>query len=307
MARELVLDLSSYQAGFSIDTFKSLGVKKHIVKVTEGTTYVNPYANVLVNRAAAAGADGFAFYHFARFGANVAQAKAEAQFFINTAKSKFNLAEGATLICDAELQKMSTDAVIAFLDTIKASGYQTGFYTYKFLLPEFDLDRIKPHMDYFWLASYPTKVGDRNPTFGYFPSANYVDLWQYTDNFLGDNVDASITVSDRALEMFNPKNSVKVETPKTETAVSAPKTWVDNYGWKWVEENGTFTSDTAINLRWGATPQSDLISVLPAGSVVKYNAFSRHGGYVWLRQPRVNGKDGYLICREGNTPLGSFK
>ena len=158
MARELVLDLSSYQAGFSIATFKALGVKKHIVKVTEGTTYVNPYANILVNRAVAAGADGFAFYHFARFGTNVEQAKAEAQFFINTAKSKFNLASGATLICDAELQKMSTDAVIAFLDVIKAAGYQTGFYTYKFLLPEFDLDRIKPHMDYFWLASYPTKV-----------------------------------------------------------------------------------------------------------------------------------------------------
>ena len=306
MARELVLDLSSYQAGFSIDTFKKLGVKKHIVKVTEGTTYVNPYANVLVNRAAAAGADGFAFYHFARFGANAEQAKAEAQFFINTAKSKFKLAEGATLICDAELQKMSTDAVIVFLDTIKASGYQTGFYTYKFLLPQFDLDRIKPYMDYFWLASYPTEVGDRNPNFGYFPSANYVDLWQYTDNFLGDKVDASITVTDRALEMFNPKHAVKVEAPKAENTISAPKTWVDNYGWKWIEENGTFTSNTAINLRWGATPQSKLIATLPAGAKVKYDAFSRHGGYVWIRQPRKDGY-GYLVCREGNKPLGNFK
>ncbi|MCI7591212.1 MAG: glycoside hydrolase family 25, partial [Lactobacillus johnsonii] len=45
---------------------------------------------------------------------------------------------------------------------------------------------------------------------------------------------------------------------------------------------------------------------LPAGTEVKYDAYSRHGGYVWIRQPRSNGY-GYLVCRAGNEPWGTFK
>ena len=123
---------------------------------------------------------------------------------------------------------------------------------------------------------------------------------------MGDNVDASITVTDRASEMFNPKNAVKVETPKTENTAPVPNTWVDGLGDKWTKEDGYFITGTQINLRWGATPQSKLITTLPAGTSVKYDAFSRHGGYVWIRQPRQDGY-GYLVCREGNNPLGTFK
>ena len=51
-----------------------------------------------------------------------------------------------------------------------------------------------------------------------------------------------------------------------------------------------------------------LITPLPAGSDIKYDAYSRHDGFVWLRQPRQSGY-GYLVCRDANTneAFGTFK
>ncbi|ATP36475.1 hypothetical protein B6U49_09390 [Ligilactobacillus salivarius] len=54
----------------------------------------------------------------------------------------------------------------------------------------------------------------------------------------------------------------------------------------------------SINLRWGAKTDSDLITTLNPGDVVKYDAFSKHDGYVWLRQVRDNGQFGYLASGE---------
>ena len=80
-------------------------------------------------------------------------------------------------------------------------------------------------------------------------------------------------------------------------------------GDRWFAEKGTFITGTAINLRWGAKTNSALIATLPANSEVKYDAWSRHDGYVWLRQPRPNDQYGYLVCRDANNnqPFGTFK
>lgn len=62
----------------------------------------------------------------------------------------------------------------------------------------------------------------------------------------------------------------------------------------WIAENGTYTLNSATNLRTGANTSSGVIALLPAGSVVKYNAYMKDlNGYVWIRQPRGNGY-GYL-------------
>lgn len=41
--------------------------------------------------------------------------------------------------------------------------------------------------------------------------------------------------------------------------------------------------------------------MLPAGVIVSYDAWSRHGGFVWLRQPRANHQYGYVTCRDART------
>lgn len=307
MAREIMIDLASYQANLTANDYRAIGATKAIVKVTESTNYVNPYIQSEVNNAAAGGVNGFAFYHFGRF-TNDAGAKAEAEFFIANAKAKANVKPGTLLVLDAEINGMPTSSVIVFLDTLRNAGYHTGFYTYKYLLPKFDLEAIHQHCDFFWLAAYVLangKADGKEPNFNYFPSANYVDAWQYTDNLLGYKVDGSITLTDNALALFNP-SEVKPVQPANKPAETV---WKDALGDEWHAENGTFTSTTALHLRWGAKVTATSIAVLPSGSVIKYDAWSRHNGFVWLRQPRGNGQYGYLVCRNANTgePYGTFK
>lgn len=85
--------------------------------------------------------------------------------------------------------------------------------------------------------------------------------------------------------------------------------WTDVLGDTWHKENGTFTSNTWLHLRWGAKPSSSSIAIIGPGTIIKYDAYSRHGGYVWLRQPREHGQYGYIACRDANTnePYGTFK
>ena len=45
------------------------------------------------------------------------------------------------------------------------------------------------------------------------------------------------------------------------------------------------------------------------GRIRDYDAWSRHNGYVWLRQPRADGQYGYLPCRnaDSNEAFGKFE
>ena len=316
--RKTVIDLASFQSHLTVDDYKAIGADYAIVKTTESTNYVNPYICSLIDRSAGGGIKGFAFYHFGRFH-NDAQAVAEANYFIANSKAQANVQPGTLMILDAEISNMPTSSVIAFLNTVQNAGFHTGFYTYKYLLPNFNLEAIHPNMDMFWLAAYPLangKAAGKNPDFNYFPSANYVDMWQHTDNLLGYNVDGSITLTDNAIKLFNPSEAPKpepnkpIEQEKPAITTELPTNhWVDDLGDRWFAENGTFITGAAINLRWGAKTNSALIATLPANSEVKYDAWSRHDGYVWLRQPRPNAQYGYLVCRDANNnqPFGTFK
>ncbi|MCT4375464.1 glycoside hydrolase family 25 [Limosilactobacillus fermentum] len=304
--RTTVIDLASFQSGLTVDNYKAIGAEYAIVKISESTNYTNPYIRSLIDLSAAGGIKGYAFYHFGRFH-NDAQAVAEANYFINAAKARANVKLGTLMILDAEIQGMPTSSVITFLDTLRAAGYRTGFYTYKYLLPNFDLEAIHPHMDMFWLAAYPLANGraaDKNPDFNYFPSTNYVDLWQYTDNLLGYNVDGSITITDNAIKLFNPSTApAPAPQPKVDQSkpvVNPQTTWTDNLGAVWHAEDGKFISNTALHLRWGALPSASTIAVLPAGSVINYDAWSRGNDFVYVRQPRGNGY-GYIAVRNAKT------
>lgn len=84
--------------------------------------------------------------------------------------------------------------------------------------------------------------------------------------------------------------------------------WTDGLGDTWHKENGTFTSNTYINLRWGARTTSSRLALIRPGQTIKYDAWSSHGGYIWIRQPRSNGY-AYMAVRNAWThePYGTFK
>lgn len=317
MARETVIDLASpYQTGLTPADYRKVGAKKAIIKITEGTSYTNPDVRHLINQAAEGGVTGFSFYHFGRFQSD-SQAVAEAKYFIEQAKKIVNPQPGTLMILDAEIKNMPTSSVVAFLNVLRDAGYKTGFYTYKYLLPSFDLEKIHHYMDFFWLAAYP--LGDKpagtSPDFNYFPSAPYVDAWQHTSRLLGYSLDGSITVTENGNRLLSGPTPTQVKpAPKPQPKPQAKNTWVDDLGVKWYKEQGTFTitDPMGIWLRWGATTKSAKIAVLPRGAEVKYDAYCYSGGYVWIRQPRGNGQFGYLPTGEakGNTRLnywGTFK
>lgn len=77
---------------------------------------------------------------------------------------------------------------------------------------------------------------------------------------------------------------------------------------KWVNENGTFTSNTVINLR-KSVPKGAVMAVLPKGSKLKYDSYAiTSDKMVWIRQPRANGTYGYLATGySGGKRWGTFK
>ena len=139
----------------------------------------------------------------------------------------------------------------------------------------------------------------------------YITGWQYT----GGDMDRSIWYLDvAAWDKFakaNVANPAPAPQPKVDQAkpvVNPQTTWTDNLGDTWHAEDGKFISNTALHLRWGARPSASTIAVLPAGSVVKYDAWSRGNEFVYVRQPRGNGY-GYVAVRNAHTgeAYGTFK
>ena len=122
------------------------------------------------------------------------------------------------------------------------------------------------------------------------------------------------TIKDGAAETKQPSSpetsnsAAKGGTSKAEQPAT-PKTWTDELGDTWYKESGTFVSNTWLHLRYGAKPLSTALLYAGPGLTIKYDAWSRHDGYVYVRQPRGNGQYGYIACRDAITgeAYGTFK
>lgn len=106
-------------------------------------------------------------------------------------------------------------------------------------------------------------------------------------------------------------NSVtsKVNAPVAQPKQTASQTWTDNFGDVWHKEDGTFISNTWLHLRYGAKPYSTSLMYAGPGLAVKYDAYSVHNGFVYVRQPRGNCQYAYIAVRNANTreAYGTFK
>lgn len=309
--RSLGIDISDYQNDDIIYTLHNDGAKFVIVKVSEGMSNGGATsAGSKINIAKSLGME-VQGYHFAHFGGDVNQARQEGIHAVANAKY-YGVPLGSYLACDYEVDasgsvSANTQAIEAFMDEVKQGGYIPLLYSGAYYL--------KSHVDYnqivqrygscLWVASYPTTSPVTAPDFNYFPSMNGVIMWQYSDNYHG--VDGDVCVLPLTYgggSAVSTPSSGNVSTPSN---TGNESTWTDNLGVVWHNEKGTFTTNTAINLRWGATPESSLICTLPAGSQIDYDAWANSGGYIWLRQPRSNG-DGYLVAglADGSQKYGTF-
>lgn len=310
--RSYGVDVSSFQ-GTDLAKYANLGAKYAFVKVSEGLDYRNPKAQSQINSAKDNGMM-VGGYHYARFSANSGVAAQEGHYAVNSA-AEVGLPKGSYLACDWETgsgnvtnqgYEVSANAILAFLDVVAGAGYKPLLYSGKSLLTNnVDVKKItNKYGTCLWVASYKTMDRQDTADFGYFPSMDNIAIWQFSSNWYGLNVDANIALIDLKSDVPSLKPQQSNPTPDKPT----PKTWTDVQGMTWHAEDGTFITGGAINLRWGANTDSMLITTLPAGSVVKYNAWSRDSaGRVWLQQPRGSNHYGYLVGRVGNDAWGTFK
>lgn len=175
---KLGIDVSSYQ-GSSVsyfNTFKKYGADFAVVKLTEGTNYLNPKASAQVTNALKV-FGSVSVYHFFH-GAGTAEAK----YFLAWVK-KFGLDKSTVLVIDVEapgLPYNTTPQVNAFLRYLINAGYK-NVVTYG-SGSWFNSGRIKRSAlvdKHIWVAAYGVSQ----------PGVANANSWQFSDNWHG--VDAS--------------------------------------------------------------------------------------------------------------------
>lgn len=219
------VDVASYQAA-DMAVYHKAGASFAIVKLTEGTDYLNPKASKQVDSSRANHLYTHA-YHFARFGSSVSQAKKEAAYFIKQAK-KESISQKRMLWLDWEsgsgnvvtgAKAANTAAILAFMDAVKAAGWRPGLYSGASLLrTAIDTKRVvKRHGTCLWVASYPTMAPVSTADFGYFPSMDGVAIWQFTSNWKGLGVDGNVAVAEINATSATPAPKPKAK-PKAKAA-----------------------------------------------------------------------------------------
>ena len=264
-SRQLGIDAAVYQ-GTSMSAYHNAGAKFGIIKLTEGTGYINPKAHYQIKSLHANHMYVHA-YHFATFGYNTSRAKAEAKFFVNRAKAE-NVSKKRYLWLDWETgsdncvtggKVVSTKAILAFMKVCHDEGYKVGLYSGASLLrTAIDTKKIiQKYGTCIWVASYPTDYATE-PNFNYFPSMDGVAIWQFCDNWKGLSVDGNISLIDLHKETTVVHKTAKpIEKPKSKLekktgVVYAP---IINHNANWMiqlmDGNGHYTGKyIKTNSRW---------------------------------------------------------
>ena len=354
-AKSTGVDISSWQ-GTNLDQQAKSGAQFAVVKVSEGTNYQNPNAQGQIQSAEQNNMMTMG-YHYTHFGSNSNQAVQEGNYAVNSAQQA-GLPQGSYLATDWEQDvnnntdgsvAANTNAITSFMDTVHDGGYNPMLYSSEWLLKnKVDTNKIsEKYPNALWVAKYKTNGREDNPDYNYFPSMDNVAIWQYTQNWRGQNVDGNVNVvplsnkttadnNDTSTNAANtnnsnanngqsssqapanpitnnsnatakPNNNSTQPAQPIETKPAEKPSTTTNINSDWTKQNGVFVTGGAINLRTGASTDSKVITQLPANSEVKYDAYRTIGQYTWLRQPRANNEYGYLVGRDNGQAWGTFK
>lgn len=196
-ANRLGQDVSSYQLSdfeYMLQR-KQLGSEFTIVKLGgsggfEGEHYQNPKASAQLANASKSGQD-VAGYFWGQFGSDRLMAQKMAGYAVSDAH-RTGLKQGAAIALDYEQgasmsRTANTDAIIEFMSAVKSAGYKPLLYSGAYYMKRYvDIERIgKQFGTCLWVASYKTTGLQLAPDFAYFPSMNYVAMWQFADNWHG--------------------------------------------------------------------------------------------------------------------------
>ncbi|EFW08163.1 N-acetylmuramoyl-L-alanine amidase [Streptococcus anginosus 1_2_62CV] len=213
------VDVSSHNGHISKEDYQHLaekGVNGVVVKLTEGTSYKNPYAASQTQNAQAAGmqASAYAFSHYT----NEAEARAEARYFAEEAR-RLNLPSSTVMVNDIEDSDMRPNinaTTQAWADEMRRMGFSNlMYYTSASWLDRNNLRTKGPiqteqfGLENFWVAQYPTSKlsADDAKTLKYNSEAG---AWQFTSQaelLLGRHVfDQSVDYTGRFTNKATPSN-----------------------------------------------------------------------------------------------------
>lgn len=210
MSNSKVIDVSSFQ-GLSksyFETFKKHGAKSAIVKLTQGTNYVNPKASLQVTNAYKVFGSVAAYHYY------MGNPIAEAKYFLAHVRA-YGLDKSTWLAIDVEdpsLPEYNTAGVNKFLEYLYNEGYQ-NLLCYA-SASWFEAGRINrstlTKKAKIWCAAYNNSQ----------PGINGVAIWQQSNNWHG--VDMSIDFND----ILTSKSDAKADRHK----VSAKPTYYQDNG-----------------------------------------------------------------------------
>ena len=220
--RSYGVDLASYQA----ETVNYAGAKFALVKLTEGTGYINPKAPSQIKSAKAHGLLVMGYF-YANHSGSVTKARAEAKHAVAKAKA-YGIPTGSYIGDDFEQgsgnsiyggASANADAIIAAMQVIKEAGYKPLVYASASVFgANINYSRvIKSFGTCLWVASYKVRGRQDTADFNYFPSMDGVAIWQFTDNYRGLGVDGNITLIDLKISSGNQSSK---QTKKTTESLS---------------------------------------------------------------------------------------
>lgn len=189
-----VVDVSSNNGNISVASFQKMhqyGVGAVIVKLTEATSYRNPYAATQIANAKAAGLK-IGAYHYSWY-TSQSSAQSEAKYFTDYAKS-LKLPSDTLMVDDLEDTYTMTNNVTnnakAFNTQVKATGFSnTSTYTGLYYKNTTGLNFSYIGNNRAWIAQYPFAPSSNslwNTTYG---------MWQWNSNTSFPGVSGTFDVS----------------------------------------------------------------------------------------------------------------
>lgn len=188
------IDVSSHNGFISVAAYqkmKAYGVTGVVVKLTEATSYINPYATQQVANAKAAGMKVSA-YHYSWFSSESA-ARNEANYFVAAARS-IGLDNNTVMVNDFEEKQIfgmsnHTKDSLAFADQLAKNGYNNVVhYSFLSLFNSGVLNVDSLGKKNIWVAAYPYTVTSEN----YYP---YFTAWQWTSQLTFPGIRGNFDIS----------------------------------------------------------------------------------------------------------------
>jgi GH25 family lysozyme M1 (1,4-beta-N-acetylmuramidase) len=156
------IDVSSWNGTISVAEYqkiKSYGVTGVSVKLTEGTSYTNPYAQSQINNAKAAGLSVSA-YHYSLY-TSIQTAQAEAKYFAQAA-TNLGLSKSTIMFNDAEDPTLTNNGrnaqanSLAFNQQLKNLGFSNdALYVGRYWIDSGYINPTSFGKERVWVAQYP--------------------------------------------------------------------------------------------------------------------------------------------------------